>query len=99
MSDEIELPDEVDESERQAWEAYVANVGVDYASGDEFRDSFCGEYRSLAEYAEELSTDVQEIPLWLEYYIDWELMARDWELSGEYWTERTTEGVYVFRSY
>lgn len=99
MTDDTQLPDGVDESEREAWEFYVANVGVVYADADGFRDSFAGEYHSVAEYAEELTRECEVIPEHLDYYIDWQLMARDWELSGDIWTERTTDGVYVFRGY
>jgi antirestriction protein len=99
MSDDTQLPDGVDESERGAWDAYVSNVGVDYVDYDDFRDSFAGEYSSIADYAEEVTTDCYDVPTYLEYYIDWDSMARDWELSGDIWTERSDSGytVYVFR--
>ena len=99
MSDDTQLPDEVDESEREAWEAYVSNVGAEYADGDGFRDAFAGEYHSVAEYVEEVVTECNEIPSFLEYYVDWVSMARDWELNGDVWIERTTNGYFVFRGY
>lgn len=99
MSDDVQLPDEVDESEREAWEVYVANVGAEYADGDGFRDAYAGEYSSVAAYAEEVTRECYDIPSWVDSYIDWEYMARDWELSGDIWTERAGGNytVYVFR--
>jgi len=50
-------------------------------------DSHAGEYRSLADFAEEITRETgMEIPAALQYYIDWEAMGRDLELNGEVFT-------------
>ncbi|MEZ5946905.1 MAG: antirestriction protein ArdA [Hyphomonas sp.] len=60
-------------------------------------ESYCGVYRSLADYVEELTTETTEIPESLRYYIDWESMARDAELNGDFITVTTAwDEVHVF---
>lgn len=97
MSDETQLPDEVDESEREAFDIWVAN-GNDSDDGDGFRDAYCGQWFDVADYVEDLCSDTEDIPSWLEYYVDWKSMARDWELNGDIWTETTASGIHVFRN-
>jgi len=59
----------------------------------------CGEYKSVADFAEQLTKDTSEIPEHLEYYIDYERMGRDMELSGDIFTIETGfEEVHVFWS-
>lgn len=97
MSDEVELPDGIDESEREAWDAWLA-YGYDADNVDGFRDAYAGTYYKVWEYVEEVVRDVEQIPSYLEYYIDWDSMARDWELNGDIWTESSTSGYHVFRN-
>ena len=50
-------------------------------------DNHAGEYRSLADFAEEITRETgPEIPAALQYYIDWEAMGRDLELNGDVFT-------------
>ena len=50
-------------------------------------DNHAGEYRSLADFAEEITRETgPEIPAGLQYYIDWEAMGRDLELNGDVFT-------------
>ncbi len=47
-------------------------------------DDYAGEYKDAAHFAEEITRETgTEIPKALEYYIDWEAMARDMVLNGE----------------
>ena len=62
---------------------------------DAFADAYVGEYSSEAEFAEELTRDCHQIPEFLEYYIDWEAMARDLFMS-DYRGADSSSGVYVF---
>ncbi|MBZ0296849.1 MAG: antirestriction protein ArdA [Anaerolineae bacterium] len=63
-------------------------------------DRYRGQYRSLEEYAEELTTDISPIPDHLIHYIDYEAMARDMELNGDVFTVETgCEEVHVFWAY
>ncbi|MDT0499178.1 antirestriction protein ArdA [Algiphilus sp. W345] len=91
--------------------AFVAEHGslgaemVSYYGGDleEAREAleerYCGEYRSAADYAEDLTEQTGDVPEHLSYYIDYERMARDMELSGDIFTIETGfEEVHVFWS-
>ena len=46
-----------------------------------FESGYIGSYESLADYAIEIISDV---PSHLEYYIDYQSMARDMEINGEF---------------
>jgi len=60
-------------------------------------ENYNGCYSSLADYAEELTTDTIEVPRHLISYIDYESMARDMELNGDIFTVETGhEEVHVF---
>ena len=56
-----------------------------------------GQFASLAEYMEELTTESVTIPEALRYYVDWDGMARDAEIGGDLFTIETAHGeVHVF---
>ena len=60
-------------------------------------DNYCGCHSSLADYAEELTEQTTEIPQHLAFYIDYERMGRDMELSGDIYTIETAhDEVHVF---
>jgi len=60
-------------------------------------ENYVGCYSSLADYAEEITTQTSEIPKHLEYYIDYERMGRDTEMSGDIFTVETGyQEVHVF---
>ena len=62
-------------------------------------DDYAGRYRSLAEYAQEITEETTEIPLTLVHYIDYAAMARDMDLNGDMFTvELGFENVHVFWS-
>lgn len=61
------------------------------------RDCYHGQFASLADYMEELTAESVTIPEALRYYIDWEAMARDAEMGGEFFTIATAhDKVHVF---
>ena len=63
-------------------------------------DSYSGCYKSLADYAEELTEGTTEIPESLAYYIDYERMGRDIELGGDIYTIETAhDEVHIFWSH
>ena len=63
-------------------------------------ENYSGCYKSLADYAEELTEDTSKIPKHLEFYIDYERMGRDMEMSGDVFTIETSfEEVHVFWSH
>ena len=60
-------------------------------------DCYHGQFASLADYMEELTTESVTIPEALGYYVDWERMARDAEMGGDLFTIETARGeVHVF---
>ncbi len=87
--------------------AFIAEHGalggklVEYfGSLDEAReaieDHYAGEYKSLADFAQELTEQSTEIPASLQYYIDWERMARDLEINDVLPIEMGFECVHIF---
>ena len=47
------------------------------------QDCYHGQFASLADYMEELTTESVTIPEALLYYVDWQAMARDAEMGGD----------------
>jgi antirestriction protein len=63
------------------------------------RDCYLGQFSSLADCMEELTTECVIIPEPPRNYIDWEAMARDAELNGDVFTIETAfDEVHVFSS-
>ena len=63
-------------------------------------ENYSGCYKSLADYAEQLSEDTSQIPESLAYYTDYERMGRDMALSGDIYTiETVNEEVHIFRGH
>lgn len=63
-------------------------------------ENYAGCYLSLADYAEELTEQTGDIPQHLQFYIDYEKMGRDMELSGDTFTTETAhDQVHVFWSH
>lgn len=61
------------------------------------QDCYHGQFASLADYMEELTAETVTIPDALRYYIDWQAMARDAEIGGEFFTLETGhDEVHVF---
>jgi antirestriction protein len=61
------------------------------------QDHYLGQYASLADYMEEVTTECVTIPEPLRYYINWEAMARDAELNGDIFRVETAyDEVHVF---
>ncbi len=63
------------------------------------QDCYHGQFASLADYMEELTTESVAIPEALRHYVDWQAMARDAEMGGDLFTIETTHGdIHVFSS-
>lgn len=87
----------------EAFSAWYANGNATGKSvsewGDAFSEDYRGTYKSLADYAEELSEelgDLESVPERLRYHIDWESVAREMEMGGDVWTADVSDGVAVF---
>ncbi|MDX5984934.1 antirestriction protein ArdA [Sphingomonas echinoides] len=78
--------------------AVLDYYGDDMAEAREaLEDRYIGSYTSLADYVQELTEDTTTIPASLRYYIDWQAMARDAEMSGDLFTIETAhDEVHVF---
>jgi antirestriction protein len=63
---------------------------------DAISDQYAGEYRSTADFVQEMTEQGTEIPESLQYYIDWNAMARDWEINDILTIETGFEAVHVF---
>ena len=61
-------------------------------------EDYAGEFKSAADFAEDVTRECgTDIPKTLEYYIDWEALARDMEMGGEILVIRTGfDEVHVF---
>ncbi len=75
-----------------------------YCDIDEARktaeENYNGCYSSLADYAQGLTEDTSEVPKHLEFYIDYEKMGRDMDMSGDIFTIETAhDEVHVFWSH
>ncbi len=66
------------------------------AAREAIEDHYAGEYKSLADFAQELTEQSTEIPASLQYYIDWERMARDLEINDVLTIETGFECVHIF---
>ena len=70
---------------------------------DEAREAleerYCGVYGSVADYAQELTEQTTQIPESLQYYIDWERMARDLAISDILAIETGFSEVHIFWSH
>lgn len=78
-----------------------AELIVHFGELDEAReaikDRYHGEFSSLADYAQDMMEECTAIPESLRFYIDWEAMARDWEMNGDLFTVQTArEEIHVF---
>ncbi len=61
------------------------------------QDCYHGQFASFADVMEEVTIESVTIPEALRYYIDWEAMARDAEMGGEFFTiEIVRDEVHVF---
>ncbi len=63
---------------------------------DAISDHYAGEYVSAVDFARELTEQSAEIPQNLQFYIDYEAMARDLEINDVLTVETGFEHVHVF---
>jgi antirestriction protein len=63
-------------------------------------ETYYGCFESISDYAQELTESCQDIPENLIFYIDYERMGRDMELSGDIFTIETKhDEVHIFGNY
>ncbi|HWL52836.1 MAG TPA: antirestriction protein ArdA [Chthoniobacteraceae bacterium] len=60
-------------------------------------DRYHGTYSDLADYVQDITEECVAIPDSLRFYIDWQAMARDAEISGDLFTIQTAhDEIHVF---
>ena len=59
-------------------------------------DQYAGEYRSTADFVQDMVEQSTEIPDNVQFYIDWDAMARDWKINDILTIETGFEAVHVF---
>lgn len=76
----------------------LAHFGGDVSEAKEaIEDRYHGCFSSLADHMQALTEETTEIPQSLRYYIDYEAMARDAEMSGDVFTVQLShDEVHVF---
>jgi len=82
--------------------AQVASHFGDDLEGAEkaLSDAYIGEYTSLEDYAQQLTEDCSEVPEHLAYYIDYDRMGRDMDMSGDiFHIEISHDQIHVFSNF
>jgi antirestriction protein len=73
------------------------------AYSSDVEEGYCGEFDRIEDYAEQLiedcyGNDIEKLPPFIRYHVDYEGIARDMELSGDVFTIRHDGKVHVFNS-
>lgn len=71
------------------------NNDIEWAK-EAIEDHYIGEYKSVTEYAEEVTEETVTIPQSLQFYIDYDSMARDMEINDLLVIETGFEQVHIF---
>lgn len=89
----------------EAWSEYAEWVGKDYATEEDFNESYCGRFASRGDYAAELNAELGEMDSShsLYPYVNWDAVARDMHLNGEVYfgdasNNQDWHAVHVFRA-
>ncbi|MEO1149687.1 MAG: antirestriction protein ArdA [Pseudomonadota bacterium] len=59
-------------------------------------ENYAGTFRSVTDFVQELTEETTEIPKALRHYIDWDAMARDFEINDIIALETDIEEVHIF---
>ena len=85
------------EEHGEAWAKFAEYEGIEYATLERFEEAYAGEWDSEEDFAENLAGETMEIPQHLEFYIDYEKLARDLFVNDYYSADGEGCKVYVFR--
>lgn len=72
----------------------IAHFGELGEARDAINDRYHGTFSSLADYVQDITEECTAIPDSLRFYIDWQAMARDWEMSGDLFTVQTAHDEF-----
>lgn len=77
--------------------AVLAHVSGDLEEAEQAMENYMGYFAEAADYAAQLIEDSVEVPDYLANYIDYEAMARDMEMNGEFFAIETGyREVHIF---
>ena len=76
--------------------ALIEYFGDTKAAAEAIQHHYAGEYRSVADFAENITEEITEIPESLRYYIHYEKMARDMAINDILTVETGFEEVHIF---
>ena len=85
------------EEHGEAWAKFAEYESMEYATLERFEEAYAGEWDSEEDFAQDLASETMEIPKHLEFYIDYEKLARDLFINDYYSAENENCKVYVFR--
>lgn len=71
----------LDDDQREIVSIYRKHID-ESESSERILGRHFGCFRNPADYAEEFTTDTSEVPEHLQFYIDYEKMAHDWQCGG-----------------
>ena len=83
----------------------IGALALDHYCGDiedatRALENYMGCYSSIADYAQEITESGTEIPEHMQFYIDYERMGRDMDMSGDILTMQTRfDEVHIFLSH
>lgn len=86
---------DMSETQQTVLQVYQENIS-DSGTIEQAEEAYQGTYRSEEDFAEELFSELHDIPDYLSGYIDWERVARD--LRGDYSMCDHDGEVWVFRN-
>ena len=87
---------ELIEEHGEAFAVFADHEGVEFATVQRFEDSYCGEWESETDYAENLFDELYTVPDYLVGYIDYEKYARDLFIDSNWSGIGPSGQLYVF---
>ena len=84
------------EEHGEAFAVFADHEGVEFATVERFEESYCGEWDSETDYAENLFHELYEVPDYLVGYVDYEKFARDLFIDSNYSATGPSGQLYVF---
>lgn len=97
-----EAASELDDSDREAFDEWLAVRGTEPGDLDDFRDQYQGAFDTLEDWAYRWHDDAgtfHNVPDTIANYFDYEKWARDCDLGGDIWTVRGDHGLHVFNNH
>jgi antirestriction protein len=84
------------EEHGEVYALWAGHVGLEYATAEGFTDKFIGSYENLAEYAETMLEELNELPADLRIYFDFQRFGEDLDRGGDITAIESGRQVHVF---